>query len=376
VTALMTQTGALANPATRVTTYAYDAGGNLVSTTDALKQTESYTYDALGHKLTFKNKLGNTWNYEYDAAGHMVRETAPPVTTFTNALLGTLADYKTGVQQTFVTAFEYDALNNLVRRTEAAGISGMERVTEYRYDAQGRQVQIVLPDVQVYDPTKEDYAVNGEHTVHEVASGVRTVTVTYDTFGNAVSNTDVGGKVSYKIYDRSGNVRWEVDAAGYATGYERDVFGQVTAMTRYGNVVKAGVAGAAADNFATLLNLDNGKDRTIRYTYDAAGRQLTTSEPVVATYDPHASGTSAYIMAGRTTVNEYNTFGEVYRRSVYGADAKGAPLTEAAVTRYYYDVRGQKTAQIDALSDVAGRRSGYLTKFAYDNAGNLTEQVE
>ncbi|SDF64610.1 YD repeat-containing protein [Massilia sp. PDC64] len=376
VTALMTQKAALADPATRVTTYGYDAGGNLVSTTDALKQTESYTYDALGHKLTFKNKLGNIWNYEYDAAGHMVRETAPPVTTFTNALLGTLADYKTGVQQTFVTAFEYDALNNLVRRTEAAGISGMERVTEYRYDAQGRQVQIVLPDVQVYDPTKEDYAVNGEHTVHEVTSGVRTVTVTYDTFGNAVSNTDVGGKVSYKIYDRSGNVRWEVDAAGYATGYERDVFGQVTAMTRYGNVVKAGVAGAAADNFATLLNRDDGKDRTIRYTYDAAGRQLTTAEPVVATYDPHASGTSAYIMAGRTTVNEYNTFGEVYRRSVYGADAKGVQLTEAAVTRYYYDVRGQKTAQIDALSDVAGRRSGYLTKFAYDTAGNLKEQIE
>ncbi|WEF33217.1 hypothetical protein [Pseudoduganella chitinolytica] len=377
---------------TRTTRYVFNAAGNLESVTDALGKTESYTYDALGHKTRFVNKLGATWEYKYDAAGRLVEETSPKVGTYANGLDASIGNWGNALTQALITTMEYDALGNLVRRTEtpatydAAGnlVSNGEgartqRSTEYRYDALGRQVQTILPSVSVYDAGKDTANVWIEQPVAESPSGQRTVTVRYDALGNAVSNVDVGGRTSYKVYDTAGRVRYEIDAANYVTEYRYDIYGQVGSMTRYGNTIVPGATDLATiddTDFEVLLRRDNGKDRTISYAYDAAGRKVRTSEPVVAAYDSHSTNGSAYISAGRTTVNEYNAFGEVYRQSVFGANSAGTQVTEAAVTRFYYNVRGEKTAQIAALSDIGGQRRGYLTTFVYDAAGNLKEQLE
>lgn len=358
---------------TRVTRYAYDAGGNLANSTDALGHTESYTYDALGRKRSFTNKLGNTWEYRYDAAGRLVQEKAPPVGTYADGMPATIGNW--GVPQTLqlVTVLEYDTLNNLTRRTEAAGIAGKERSTEYRYDAMGRQVQTILPSLAVYDLEQNKKTIE-LHGLFERDSGLRTITVTYDALGNAVSNRDVGGQVSHKIYDRAGKVVAEVDADDYVTTYVRNVFGEVTSMTRHGNKNGA-VEGVPASRVESLLSRNSKTDRTISYAYDAAGRVVLTTEPLVSTYSQGAAG-AGYQMLARTTASEYNAFGEVYRQAVYGANADNQAMTEAAVTRWYYNARGERTAQIDALSDIGGQRSGYLTTFAYDAAGKLTHQTE
>jgi len=357
--------------ATRITRHVYDAGGNLANSTDALGYTESFTYDALGRKRSFTNKLGHTWEYRYDAAGRLVQEKAPPVGTYADGMPATIGNWGNPQTLQLVTVLEYDALNNLKRRTEAAGIAGKERSTEYRYDAMGRQVQTILPALAVYDLVLNKQSIAG-HGVFERDSGLRTITVTYDALGNAVSNRDVGGEISHKIYDRAGKVVAEVDAADYATTYVRNSFGEVTSMTRHGNKNGA-IEGVAAASVEGLLSRNSKTDRTIAYAYDAAGRVLRTTEPLVSTYSPGSSG-SGYQSLARTTRNEYNAFGEVFRQSVYGVG--GGAATEAAVTRWYYNARGEKTAQIDALSDILGQRSGYLSTFTYDAAGKLTRQTE
>ncbi|WUR12420.1 DUF4214 domain-containing protein [[Empedobacter] haloabium] len=369
----------LGDSRTRATTYDYDAGGNLATVTDALGNTERYTYDGLGRKSSFTNKLGASWTYEYDAAGRLVKETSPEFNTLADGLAARVGDW--GMQQTqaLVTKMEYDVLGNLVRRTEAAGIAGKERSTEYRYDAVGRQIQTVLPAVSVYDEVKDTRPATGEHTVTESLSGARTVTVRYDALGNAVSNVDVGGNTSYKVYDKAGHVRFEVDAKKFVTAYRYDNFGQVSTMTRYANTLQSSDADLATisdSGVESLLQRDGAKDRTISYGYDAGGRKTRTSEHIVAVYDRHSTTGNPYLSAGRTTINEYNAFGEVFRQSVFGALSDGTPVTQAAVTRFYYTVRGEKSAQIAALSDVAGQRRGYLTTYAYDAAGNLQERLE
>jgi len=359
--------------ATRKTTYVYDAGGRLSTVTDALGQTESYTYDALGHKLTFTNKLGNTWQYAYDAAGRLVRETAPGVHTYADGLPAFMGNWGHGETLQLVTVLEYDALDNLVRRTEAAGVAGKERTTEYRYDAMGRQVETRLPALAVYDSGKESYAEMGMHASFLADSGVRSIQVTYDALGNAVKNRDVGGVVSYKIYDRTGKVTAEIDAAGYATEYVRNAFGDVRSMTRFGTAFAAG-SGVSAAAYARAKIVSPSTDRTISYEYDSAGRAVKITEPTVSTYDSRLGGASGYVTLARTTTNEYNAFGEVFRQAVFGQGA--GVKTDEAVTRYYYNARGEKTAQIAALNDIAGQRSGYLTTYAYDAAGKLERQTE
>ncbi|MFZ6646154.1 DUF4214 domain-containing protein [Undibacterium sp. TJN25] len=225
----------------RTTSYTYDAQGNVLSTTDAMQQTEHNSYDALGRKLSFTNKAGNTWNYAYDAAGNLVSELDPPVVVSTlvpnsGANSDNTYGYSLTTQQSVrvQTTMVYDTFGHVISRTEAANQPASTRTTSYQYDLVGRQVKIIYPPVSVYSST-DDLAHNGVLGVATRSEQIVTPTssVTYDALGNAVSSVDVGGNESYKIYDSIGRVRYDIDALGYVTGYERDAFGNVTALTRY-----------------------------------------------------------------------------------------------------------------------------------------------
>ncbi|NVE01865.1 DUF4214 domain-containing protein, partial [Massilia sp. BJB1822] len=361
------------------TGYVFDAQGNITSVTDALQAKESYKYDALGNKTEFTNKLNNTWRYAYDGAGRMVLETSPQVLAYdSNGLLATWDNLGAPKSESLVTKLDYDALGNLLSRKEGYG-SNAERSTEYRYDAAGRQTQTIRPNARIYDPVYDRTVGMGALGAIEQDSGLLITTVTYDALGNAVSNKDVGGKLSFKCYDAAGRVNYEVDAAGYVTSYERDAFGSATRMMRHAIALApaaAGVLQRTTSEVQQQLSLSASEDRALENTYDKLGRVLSTREPSALIYDRFALGSSPYLTAAKTTRNEYNAYGEVQRRSVYGAAADGTPLTEAAVSRSYFNRRGQKVAEISALSDKPGTRSGYLSTYEYDAAGNLLTQVE
>ncbi|NVE01866.1 DUF4214 domain-containing protein, partial [Massilia sp. BJB1822] len=362
--------------AARVTSYVFDAQGNLTSATDALLVKESYKYDALGNKTEFTNKLNNTWRYAYDGAGRMVQETSPQVQAYdSNGLLATRDNLGTPTLQSLITRLEYDALGNLLARREAAG-SNVERLTEYRYDAAGRQTHTIRPSQRIYDLNYDRQIGMDLFVANERDSGQLATIVTYDALGNAVSNKDVGGKISYKTYDSAGRVRYEVDAAGYVTSYERDSFGGATKMTRHATPIVVGQRlSLASAGVKSLLRANTNEDRTLETTYDRLGRVQTTREPEVAVFDQNSLG-SPYLTASKITRYDYTAFGEVRQRSVYAANSSGQPLTEAAVTRSYFNKRGEKIAEIAALNDKGGYRSGYLTAYTYDAAGNLLTQAE
>jgi YD repeat-containing protein len=366
----------------RVTSFDYDAEGNLVRSTDAMGFSESYGYDALCRKTSFTNKLQQTWTYAYDSVGHMVLETAPAVDAYPNGATNWASQPPKSVA--LKTAMAYDTLGNLVTRTEGYG-SDQPRVTSYGYDLVGRQVWTKLPALAIYDVNAAVSSV-GAAPRTEVSPGQPTITVTYDVLGNAVSNQDVGGAVSYKVYDRLGQVRYDVDANGYVTGYEHDSFGAVTRLTRYATALPdyASFAADAANRTAAVVgtrlaaraSVDSANDRTITTRYDQLGHAVKVTEPLAAVYDEHALNGVRNFQSARTTETHYDAFGEARQVLVYGADSAGVRLTAAASTRYYYDANGNKTAQIATLQDDAAGRSGYLTTFDYDATGSLLTQTE
>ncbi|WP_229215412.1 DUF4214 domain-containing protein [Duganella sp. CY15W] len=361
----------------RVSSFEYDAAGNLVKSTDALGKSESYTYDALNHKITFTNKLNNTWTYAYDSVGHLLLETAPAVDAYPNGDAGW--DTATALPVALKTAMEYDALGNLVTRTEGYG-SDRPRVTSYQYDRVGRQTVTTRPAAAVYN-TGAALGTIGVAPRSEVDSGPLTVVVSYDMLGNAVSNKDVGGALSFKVYDRLGQVRYDVDALGYLTGYEHDAFGAVTALTRYA-VGMDGFDSFKADAAKRTLSFVEqhrgtpAENRTVRTKFDKLGRAIKVIEPMASVYDEHALNGIKYFQAARTTETRYDAFGQARQILVYGADSSGTALTAAASTRYYYDAAGNKKAQIATLQDDASGRKGYLTTFDYNDAGDLLKQTE
>lgn len=361
----------------RITTFKYDLQGNLLNCTDASGVTtgqQNYTYDGAGRQLTYQNQVGARWNYTYDAAGHRTSETSPAVYVFTNAL-ATTGNGGSGTLQSRITRYAYDAFGNLTSKTEAAGTT-MERTTGFAYDLTGRLVETTLPSIKIYDAVNDPLSSAGPTTPIERDSGLRKVTTTYDAFGNAVSSKDVGGAVTYSVFDKVGRVAAEIDALGYVAAYARNGFGETEALTRYASAITPPIAPLTQADLAQRLILTASEDRTIRTKYDQLGHAILVSEPVVDVYDPNALGSASLISAGKTTATRFNAFGEVIAQFVYGADQQGNQVTQAAVTRNYYDARGNKIARIDALSEQSSVPKGYLSTFAYDLAGNVLSKVE
>lgn len=355
----------VADAADETTQYRYDNAGELVGTTDALGRTEQYTYDGNGNRLSFTNKAGATWTYSYDSAGRLLTEVSPPVpvTGMTTDANGNLVPAAaTNVYVT--TALTYDALGNLLTRTEAAG-RPEARTTVYVYDALGRQTMTIFPPVAVYNAA-EDLTANGANglaTRSETTSTLSTQTF-YDTLGNAVANRDVAGNYSYKSYDRIGRVAYDIDALGFVTGYQRNAFGQPTTLTRYALAptisLAAGAARPAATVAAALAPLNHAADRSIVTTFDQLGRALTVTEPASWT----SNGVQGSV-AAKVTRNSYNALGQLVQTQVL-ADA--VANTWAVTATNYYDRDGQKTLTVNAL--------GYATSQTFDAAGNVTRITE
>lgn len=358
----------------RSTSFAYDAAGRLAGSTDALGFTESNTYNGLGEKLSFTNKKSATWTYDYDAGGRLIQETSPQV-ALTSVMVNAGGNLEVNEAASgaagIVTRLAYDALGNLVSRTEAFG-RAEQRQTSYEYDALGRQVKTTYPAVGVYNPATDNLTVNG-------AAGLATRTetqqtlfsqVSYDALGNAVANRDVAGNYSYKAYDKLGNVSYEVDSLGFVTGYTRNAMGEVTRLVRFGTATTlpngnpASLSAAQVDAAVNAAGVNHGADRNLLTQYDRAGRAVRVTEPQSYVYDPDAANGGQYSIAGKTTRNTFDAFGNLTRVALL----KNSATDTWTSTTNYFDKRGQQTASVDAL--------GYLTTQAFDAAGNVSARTE
>ena len=250
-----------------LTTTEYDLLGNVVSTTNALGDTTTYEYDALGRLMketlpdpdgageplespvtTYKYDAGgnlvgvidaleNETNYEYDALGRLTKEILPD------------PDVVQGSNRP-TTYYGYDVLGNLTAVTDALGseLGDPDHTTRYRYDALGRQTHVI--DALCSDPT----AAEPDHTV----------LTAYDAVGNVTSVTDQLGRTTDYEYDALGRLTKETlpdpdDLEGTnrpVTSYEYDALGNLIAVT---------------DALGNVLGATGG--HTTYYRYDNLGRQ-------------------------------------------------------------------------------------------------------
>jgi hypothetical protein len=114
-------------------------------------------------------------------------------------------------------------------------------------------------------------------------------------------------------------------------------------------------------------------DRTITTSYDRLNHATQVVQPAVFTFDSTApAGSSQTFTAGATTRNTYNAFGQLIKQSTLknpGADLQVGSADDTWVdTYFYYDARGSKIAQVDAL--------GFLTIYEYDETNDITRQVQ
>jgi len=215
-------------------TYAYDARGNITSATDKNSSTTTYVYDADNNCVSSTNSKGETTTFEYDEAGRLTKVTTPDG--------GSVAR-------------EYDAQGKLTSEVTAMGSK-----TEYVYDGNGYLIEKIDA---LGNSTTYEVDANGRTTKMTDALGNVTL-YTYDTAGNVLTQTDPLLRVTTYSYDTMNHLLSEAKPEARGVSYSYDADGRVTGMT-------------------------DARSNTWTYDYNSDGRQTGLTDPIgnklVGVYD-------------------------------------------------------------------------------------------
>lgn len=412
--------------------YGYDAGGNLTGTTDANGHTTLYGYDANGRLCVTVDALGGVVRQSYDAAGNLIRrvEYATPIAA------GAAPDSVAASAADRVTAYAYDAAGRQILAVDALG-----GVTQSVYDGNGNLTRHTAYARAVAAPTatgtlsptdllgqlQPDSANDrtrfmaydaANRAVFAVDAAGAVVETQYDAAGNATrsiayangisaeglaANASVAqvraalmvdaahDRITRRVFDANNRLVYAVDSLGYVKKTRYDAQGRVTGTTGYAVPLESSLAGAALDGAAIeeALQPDGTQDRTMRFTYDAAGHVLSATDALGGTesysYDGMGNKTSYVNQKGDTWTYAYDAAGRLSQETSAAADlvavrqdAEGNlevdeahTTTAPVITRLRYDALGNLASRTEA----AGRPEERTTRYEYDALGRQTRSL-
>ncbi|MEU0411504.1 LamG-like jellyroll fold domain-containing protein [Streptomyces griseorubiginosus] len=286
--------------------------------TTALTATSRTTYGPLGLPQTVTDPLGRITSYAYDQFGHLLSKTDPVADAISAAFApdtDLTPESLTSTNGAGVTAYTWTPTGHQLSVTDQTGAR-----TEATYDELGRQ--LTATTVERYPTTTNlvssytwDDASN--QTASKTPTGI-TTSATYNPAGEQLTVTDPAGTTRLG-YDGLGRQIEVTDATNRRTTTTYDALGHATATTEYGTGTTAlRTASAEFDedgNRITSISAQT-KARTT-YAYDALGRMTKQVEPVSDTasittafgYDAAGNRTRLTDGRGNKTVYTFNSWG-------------------------------------------------------------------
>ncbi len=348
------------------TNYAYNASGELISTTPPTNTgtqlgATSFGYNALGQVTSEKDGRGDTtgyqWNGEgqiakvtyqdgsyaqlnYDADGNLLSEDAPGGdSTFTINPAGLI---KTSVINGDSTAYTYDPVGNL--KTMAGPLGN----TSYTYTAINAPYQVTDPwsntTTFAYEPTNDQLV----HTVS--LPGSVTETYGYDNANRVTSYTAVNGSGTHLISDSysyftaggadANLLQSSMNTASQTTSYSYDALERLSSAPAtsggtsysYGYNGDGGVTWQDIGGSTTTTTL-NSNDENTADSYNAAGD--LTSDPSIGAFSYNPAGQTSgitpiggsaesigYMTDGQTVPSTFGSVGLTY--NALGIDDSGS----------------------------------------------------
>jgi RHS repeat-associated protein len=375
---------------TEVTSYGYDADGNITAITDPLNHTTTQAFDALNRLTRVTDPLKGATQYGYDAQDNNVSVTTPRGLTTGYAYNGFGQEIEVSNPDTGITVYHLDPAGNRVSETDARGVvtnrtfDGLNRVTSETYPASpGENV------TYSYDSTAGGNKGVGRLTGYTDETG--STSLTYDALGDVTNETDtVGGIVSgtsYK-YNLAGHVTQITYPSRLIVSVSYDSQGRVNGVSAANYLPIPAPAVSLARNvtyepFGPLLSFTYGNGLVTTRSYDADYR-LTgiTTQSAKATvqnesfgYD--AAGNVTSIIDAMTPANSQSfTYDAMNRLATasgaystvsytYDADSNRLTSTQGGATQTY-----SYSPTSDLLMSVTGG-SGGTRSFTYSASGNM-----
>ena len=258
---------------------------------------------------------------------------------------------------------DFDGDGNLTQQVDPDG-----NTSNYRYDAQGDQTQLILGAGSSNPGTTSDsYDGDGNLTLSVNPVGDST-SYQFDADGNQTLeidgyNTSSAATIHY-LYDTDGNQTQEIDPDGNTTSYEYDTDGDQTLMIQAYGTTAAATTAYQYDNDNNLTLQTNPNGTSLSMSYDADGNLTgelwyasngTETNSLNYTYDGDGNNLTASNDAGSYSF-AYNADGE-----------ETQAVTPSGVTlNYQYDAEGNTTQITDSLGDTVTSQ--------YDADGDLTQR--
>ena len=402
--ATVVQAGSAGNPQGVLSTFEYDAGGNLVArrthaTPIALPGTAGgtppvpadgsfretrYGYDALDRLVwtrVAEQSVGH-WNgaayvhapratlettYEYNVVGDLVRTTDGTGKSLYSYYDDAGRKIAQVDQQGYLTRWTLDAEGNVLSERRFASPAGGatssgyaeptpgadDRVTEFAYDRMGRRTEERRLNVEAWGLNLANGQLLG-------ASGTSLIRYTYNLLGQVLTKTEATGDRTTYTYDDAGRlVREARSAFGGVTPtlrYSYDRLGQLV-MTRQGDDQVSGsdrITSNRYDGAGRLVGVTDALGQTRSYVYDVAGRKI-------GEYYNRALGDAAGTMVVEGISYQYDLADNLVRRAVNAIS--GGVWNEVSWTQSAYNAFGEVTAR--------GTNGGWQEQFVYDNGGRL-----
>lgn len=374
------------------TTLAYDDAGNVIAATDPDGVTLRYAYDAARRLTDVTDALGHRLHVTLDPTGQVLKqETFDASGTLRRAMarsydaLGRLTAVHDGAgRKVFDASFpdSYDVHGNLQRSANALGVQ-----RRHAYDGLDRLVS-TLDDYQGKDAATRDTASVFAYGVRDELLGVGDpdgLDTTYerDGFGQvtALHSPDTG-TTRYR-YDASGHVVQQTDARGITRQRTYDMLGRLTAVTYPDSASNASYrydetnlfTGCASSAPIGRLTRVVEQDVTTAYCYDPQGRvaekrQTLGGQTDVTRYTYTRAGRlhTETRPTGTVVTYGYNDAGEVASLAATLPDGASQPVAsdlhyaaDGQLERYTLANGQTVTRSIDANGDVTAIDSAALS---------------
>jgi YD repeat-containing protein len=204
-----------------------------------------------------------------------------------------------------LTSFSYDSFGNEVSQSLPDPATGLQDsgspTTTLAYDADGNTLSLTDPDSNA---TFWTYTGNGQ-----VATQSQVVALGYNSDGSIQTTM-----ANYTFqYDLAGDVAESVDADGRAIVFSYNTLGQETGETWYPTAADAdaqtGSDGSESFSYDVLGNTSSASDSVASYTFQYAGRNVTSENIALTGLSPGVTLASAYDFNGNRTTLTATTGG-------------------------------------------------------------------
>lgn len=352
----------ITDPLNHITRFNFTEPGDLIAIEDALGNTLHSTFDEVGRPVSQTDPLGYLSTSTYNGIDQPTRFVDPRGGETTLAYDGAqrLATVTNPLNNT-IEAYQYDAGDRLVSRTDALG-----RATTYTYDAAGRLETMTDRNGQV---STYSYDARGRVTSIDRTDG--TTRYTYDAIDRLIQIDDPAGSIEYR-YDAVDRLIRETQRTGASTtevGYAYDALDRRIRRT---------VNGADATEYD--YDLDDRltgirfRDAVTRYAYDAAGRltEKTLPNGIRQTFTYDEANRLTLIQLIRSDATVIDAIGYIYdANSQRIAKTFGvAPAPETPFTAEYNAANRMTGITLDPGS--VTEKNYTLT---YDTNGNLIRKA-